>query len=108
MKKLNAQEVLSLHAELNKKIEAVTSVIRERAIAQLAYNVCTNLPKNILNQGELVEDAVRTAFTAGAAQVHEYGCEPAVRLACDILEDCNCHREAAALIAEAKKGGLAV
>ncbi len=108
MKKLTANEALSVHAELNEKIEAVTAIIRKRAFAQLSYNVCTNLPSCILNKAQLLEDAVRTGFTAGAAQIHEFGCEPAIQLAYDILEDCNCHREAAALLAGAKKGGLGV
>jgi hypothetical protein len=106
MKKTTANEALSLHAELSKKIEAITSVIRERAIAQLNYNVSTNLPKGILSQDQLVENAVSTGFTAGAAQIHEFGCDTAIQLAYDILEDANCHREAGALLAEAKKGGF--
>lgn len=108
MKKLTAKEALSLHAELCEKIDAVTSVIRERAIAQLNYNICANLPKGILSQNQLVENAVNVGFTTGAAQIHEFGCQPAIQLAYDILEDCNCHREAAALLAEAKKGGFEV
>jgi hypothetical protein len=35
MKKLNGREALTLYAELNDKIEAVTSVSRDHAIEQL-------------------------------------------------------------------------
>jgi hypothetical protein len=108
MKKTTAEEALSLHAELNDKIEAITSALRARAIAQLSYDVSTNLPKGILNRDELIENALNQGFTSGAAAYHQYGCEPAVNLAYSILEDCNCHREAKALVDEARKGGLAV
>lgn len=102
--KLTAQQTKLLHIEFSTKLDALLAAIRTKAVAQFAYNVETNVPSDILDPAEVVEHAVLHGIVSAASAYNDYGIEPSIRLAAEILEDVNAHSEAAPLFAALKEG----
>lgn len=102
--KLTAQQTKLLNIEFATKLDALLAGIRAKAVAQFAYNVETNVPADILDPAEVVEHAVLHGIVSAASAYNDYGIEPSIRLAAEILEDVNAHTEAAPLFAILKEG----
>ncbi len=89
-------------------IAAFAAAFTVRAVNQLRYDLTTNVSRGITTRNEAktaahaIEHGVASAFNA----IHHWDCDAAVKLAYAILEDANCHSEAAAMLVAAKKNGI--
>lgn len=84
-------------AEFDQQLTALLALIREKAVAQHNYNEATNIPKGISSPAETVANAIRSGVAHGWNSLHSFDPAAALYLAHDILEDANCHPEAAAI-----------
>lgn len=106
LKSLPAAEQFRLHAQFTERLEKVLASIRSSAHGQFAYNVGENVPRGILTPAEVVDHAIAHGAVVGlSADLCDYGIEPTVSLAVDLLENVNAHTEARAL-AEATKRAM--
>jgi hypothetical protein len=87
------QAILEFEANLNKLLFN----IRQKAENQFKYNLETNVPRNILTIDQTAQHAINQGFTSAFNTVNGWDCDAAIRIAFDILEDCNAHTEAKAL-----------
>lgn len=108
MKKITQKKRAELAAEFETKLAQMLAALAESARSKFAYNLETNVPAGIVAPADAVENSLRSGLVNSAAQLHEFGCELTVSIATDILEDSNCHSEAAALCAAARNNGLNV
>lgn len=90
--------------EVGKHAKAVSEVvakIAERGALQGAYNVAVNAPCGI---NCTPQDTAITAVASGLASYLEWDVDATVQAAIDLLEQSNCHREAALLESHRKAG----
>jgi hypothetical protein len=64
------------------------------ATAQFKYSVKKNLPYGIHTREDIVERCVNHGIVAAISTHYQWGVEPVVELAADMLEDVNAHTEA--------------
>lgn len=79
------------------QLHTLLEAIRHKAECQFAYNEQTNIPKGIIPPEESVSSAILHGMGAGWNTTHKWDCAAAIDLAYDVLEDANCHTEAARL-----------
>lgn len=85
--------------QFNTELDTLLQTIRTKATDQFAYNEATNIPGKIIEPGDSVESAISHGIAAGWNTVNSFSCDHAIKLAYEILEDANCHTEAARLAA---------
>jgi hypothetical protein len=90
---------LELHAILHPFLIDVL----EKAEAQLQHSLTTNVPKGILKREDIVENAFRHGLVSAFSKLNQWGIEPSVQLAAELLEDVNAHSLARPLFDELKK-----
>lgn len=76
---------------------SLLSKIKEKATEQFKYNEEVNVPENRIPAGESAIHAIRQGIASGVNFFFEWDCCEAIETAHSILEDSNCHREAAAI-----------
>lgn len=88
------------HDEFVTMLNKVLGKIKERATAQYEYNLNTNVPEKIagITLENAAENAVKNGIVSGVNAWFGWDTDEAVRLAHHLLEDCNCHTEARALV----------
>jgi hypothetical protein len=84
--------------QFSSTLNRLLTVIREKAQRQFEYNERTNIPTGIIKEDESVGLALEQAIVGAWNELHGWTCEDAIRLAHSVLEDANCHTEAARLI----------
>lgn len=83
--------------EFQGQLAALLESIRRKAEAQFTYNEQTNIPAGITAPADSVATALNHGMASGWNTVNQWDCNAAIDLAHELLEDCNCHTEAAAL-----------
>ena len=68
--------------------------IRRAATHQFRYSLKENLPRGILTVAEVVDQALTHGIISTVSARYEYGVEPVIAFAADLLEDVNAHTEA--------------
>jgi len=84
-------------SEFSEKLNQFLTHARDKAVSQFEYNEATNIPKRIIEPQESVKFGLQHGVAVGWNQLNGWCCEAAFDLAYAILEDANCHTEAAAL-----------
>jgi hypothetical protein len=84
-------------SEFETELAKLLAGIKSAAESQFAYNEKTNLPAGIVAAGESVHCAILCGVASGWNTWQGWDCEQAITVAHDILEDANCHTEAARL-----------
>lgn len=79
------------------ELESLLAAIRKAATNQFEYNETQNLPRCILSPAESVPHAILQGFVSGWNNRNGWDCQRAIAAAHDLLEDANCHTEAARL-----------
>lgn len=92
-----AARVPSRGEEFTARLYTLLEAIRANAEAQFAYNEGTNIPAGITKPEESVTSAIVHGVASGWNTVTKWDCEDAITLAHAVLEDANCHAEAALL-----------
>ena len=88
---------MTTQQQFNAELETLLSKIRESATNQFKYNQETNVPEGRVLAEDSATHAIKQGIASGVNNFFEWCCEPAIEIAHGILEDCNCHTEAAAL-----------
>lgn len=88
------------HDEFVAMLNKVVSKIKERALAQYEYNLNFNVPHGIgdITLDNAADQAVKSGLVCGINSFYSWDCSESVRLAHHLLEDCNAHEEARALV----------
>jgi hypothetical protein len=89
--------------EFSAKLNTLILKIRDKAFDCFIYNESTNLPKGIMAADEIVSKAILYGTASAINTIGEWDCDNAIGWAVEILEDANCHGEAAALLAASKE-----
>lgn len=84
--------------EFTLRLYTLLEAIRAKAESQFAYNERTNIPAGITKPEESVTSAIVHGVASGWNTVTKWDCDEAVELAHTVLEDANCHAEAARLL----------
>lgn len=88
-------------AALEAVLAQMVDALCESARAQLDYSETHNLPRGILKDSDLVDNALERGLVSAVQILAGYGVDETIRIAGHLLEDSNCHSEAAALRAAA-------
>lgn len=83
--------------KFNAALDALLAAIRGRAERQFEYNLESNVPSGIVELHNAAAAAVQHGYESGAGHLSNFGSEKQIEIAYNILEDANCHTEAAAL-----------
>lgn len=83
--------------EFTRQLYTLLEVIRHKAKAQFSYNEQTNIPAGITKPEESVASAIVHGVASGWNTAAKWSCDDAILLAHEVLEDANCHTEAALL-----------
>lgn len=87
----------ALQAQFSNELNQLLCSIRENALNQFEYNLKQNIPRDILQPDEVVGQAISHGVVSAISRRNDWGIEPSIQFAHDILEDVNAHIEAAAL-----------
>ena len=71
--------------------------IRDKAMSQFDYSVRENVPRGILPVEQIAGHAINHGVVSAMSQRNQWGIEPSIEFAADVLEDVNAHTEAAML-----------
>lgn len=85
--------------EFTARLYTLLEAIRAKAEAQFAYNEGTNIPAGITQPEDSVASAIVHGVASGWNTTAKWSGDDAVELAHTVLEDANCHAEAARLLA---------
>ena len=84
--------------------DAVLS-LREKAMSQFEHNLKHNVPQGILTLEGSPEHAINSGLVRTIAKRFQWDCDATISFAGDLLEDVNCHTEAATVRSWIEEGG---
>ena len=79
------------------QLDALLAKIKEHATMQFEYNQTVNVPSGLVAADESAIDAIKSGLASGVNAFLDWDCGESIEVAHSILEDSNCHEEAAAL-----------
>lgn len=100
MTKTSDNNISMVRAHFNSELDFLLTEIKKKAQNQFEYNLNTNIPNKIadITLDNAGQQAINHGFSSGFNTINKWDCDKAVRIAFDILEDCNFHEAAKTLV----------